>query len=296
MAMLAALLIAVTAGCDREDKEAEGIRVVTTVPPLAGFIERLGGERVSVTVMVPPGANPHTFEPRPSQLKEVSRAVLFVKVGSGMDFELAWMDKLLAMNRTMFVVDSSIGVELLESQGKDHGDGPNDEDEDEDRHEAGDPHIWLSPKNAAIMAENIFEGLKEIDPEGSDYYAGRMGAFLTELEELDAKIRESLSGHSGEKVLVYHPAWSYFTAEYGLVQVPIEVEGKEATPRGLRSLIEQARREGIKTVFASPEFSTRAAEVVAKEIGGTVVLISPLEKDYAANMLRVARAFSEGRN
>ena len=247
------------------------IGVVVTILPQAEFVERIGGDKVKVTVMVPPGASPHTYEPTPSQLKEVSNAKMYAKVGSGIEFELAWMDKILSVNKKMLVVDCSKGIELIDN----------------------DPHIWLSPKNAKIMVENIYQGLVQVDPANQEYYARNKEKYLQELDKLDNEIARALSGRENRKIMVYHPAWTYFAREYGLEQIPIEKEGKEPTPQGIASLIRQARENNITVIFASPQFSTKTADVIAKEIDGRVVLISPLEKNYLENMRKVAKAFKE---
>jgi len=247
------------------------IGVVVTILPQAEFVERIGGDKVRVTVMVPPGASPHTYEPTPSQLKEVSNAKMYAKVGSGIEFELAWMDKILSVNKKMLVVDCSNGIELIDN----------------------DPHIWLSPKNAKIMVENIYRGLVQIDPANREYYARNKEKYLQELDKLDNEIARALSGRENRKIMVYHPAWTYFARDYGLEQIPIEREGKEPTPQGIANLIKQARENNITVIFASPQFSTKTADVIAKEINGKVVLINPLEKNYLENMRKVAKAFKE---
>ena len=93
--------------------------------------------------------------------------------------------------------------------------------------------------------------------------------------------------------MVYHPSWGYFARNYGVEQIPIEKEGKEPTGKGIKQVVDQARKDGIKVIFASPQFNTTSAEVIAKEINGRVVLIDPLAKDYVANIRRVAQALSE---
>lgn len=273
-AVLAALLLlASAAGCtgvEQPDTPGDTIAVAVTIPPQAEFVERVGGDRVRVVVMVPPGASPHTYEPTPGDLATVSSAAMYAKVGSGVEFERAWMDKITGLNPAMLVVDCSEGVDLIEA----------------------DPHIWTSPRNAGIMVENIYTGLVTVDPEQQEYYRQNRDAYLQELESLDREIRQAVEESGTEKIMVYHPAWTYFAAEYGLVQVPIEEEGKEPAPQTLSRLIEEAKAENITVIFAEPEFSTRSAEVIAAEVGGRVVLVSPLARNYTANMRTVAEAFT----
>ena len=133
-----------------EETDKQKIGIVVSILPQAEFVEKVGGDKVKVVVMIPPGASPHTYEPTPGQLKEVSKSKIYAKVGSGIEFELVWMDKIIGINKEMMVVDCSKGVDLIK----------------------GDPHIWLSPKNAKIMVENIYEGLVKIDFKNQEYFVG----------------------------------------------------------------------------------------------------------------------------
>jgi zinc transport system substrate-binding protein len=274
------LLPLITCCLDEEQQELDRIGVVVTILPQAEFVEKIGGEKVQVAVMVPPGASPHTYEPTPSQLQAVSTAKVYAKVGSGVEFELAWMDKIIDANKDILVVDCSQGIELIHMGGNEEGKGY-------------DPHIWLSPKNAEIMVETIYKGLIQVDPSNQEYYEQNKNAYRKELETLDETISQALSEISTKKIMVLHPAWGYFCREYGLEQIPIEAEGKEPTPQGIIYLIEQAREYNIRIIFASPQFSTESADVIAREIGGTVVLLDPLAKSYVSTMLKAAEAFEE---
>ncbi len=271
VALAAALFIPKESG---KGGEGSGIIVVVTIPPQAEFVKRVGGEKVTVITMVPQWANPHTYEPTPAQLMNVSKAKMYVKMGSGIEFEIAWMDKIKSINENMLIVDCSKGIELLKEDGK------------------ADPHIWLSPKNAKIIVENICEGLVQIDPANSTYYEQNKEAYLRELDALDKEISQILSKASAHKFIVYHPAWSYFARDYGLEQISVEEGGKEPTPERIASIIEEAKRNNITKIFASPQFKDKA-EVIAKEIGGEVVEINPLAENYIENMRKFAEELAE---
>jgi len=253
-----------TFSCGRKSEvhEEEKIEVVVTIPPLAEFVENVGEDKVEVTVMVPPGASPHTYEPTSSQLKKVSQAKIYVKVGSGVEFELTWMDKLIGINKDMMVVNSSQGIDVM----------------------GNDPHVWLSPLNAKTMVENICNGLIRIDPENEEYYVKNKSQYLQELTELDDYIRERLEEIENKKFLVYHPSWGYFAKEYGLKQIPIEQAGKEPSAKEIKDVVEKAKKHNIKVVFVSPQLSTKSAEVIAKEIGGQTMSIDPIAQSYIPNM------------
>jgi len=274
VALAAALFIPKESG---KGGEGSGIIVVVTIPPQAEFVKRVGGEKVTVITMVPQWANPHTYEPTPAQLMNVSKAKMYVKMGSGIEFEIAWMDKIKSINENMLIVDCSNGIELLKEDGK------------------ADPHIWLSPKNAKIIVENIFKGFVQIDPANSTYYEQNKEAYLKELDALDDEISQILSKTSktsAHKFIVYHPAWSYFARDYGLEQISVEEGGKEPTPERIASIIEEAKRNNITKIFASPQFKDKA-EVTAKEIGGKVVEINPLAENYTENMRKFAEELAE---
>jgi len=291
--LLAIMAVILLFGCvsNQEQTKNDKIIVAVTIVPQAEFLEKIGGDKVEIVLMVPPGASPHTYEPTPQQLEGMNNAVMYAQVGSGVEFELAWMDDLASLNENMLIVDCSNGIELIETE-------EHNEHESEDGHLHGgtDPHIWTSPENVKIMVENIYNGLVEVDPENSEYYEQNKDTYLKELEVLNRNIIASFEGKQNRKFIVYHPAWAYFADEYGLEQVPIEEEGKEPTPTGIANVITLAKENNITVVFASPEYSIASAETIANEIDGKVLLISPLEKSYIENLQNVADAFAKHAN
>jgi zinc transport system substrate-binding protein len=248
------------------------IGVVVTILPQAEFVESMGGEKVSVTVMIPPGQDPHTYAPTLNQLVAVKQAKLYIEVGSGLEFELAHMDSIVDANRNMLVVDCSKGVELIED----------------------DPHIWLSPRNAKIMVENICDGLIQVDPQDRDYYIQNENEYLAKLDKLDTDISGNLTGITNRWFIVFHPAWGYFAADYNLTQVAIEIEGKTPSPKDVADVVQEAKEHSIKVVFASPEFDVKSAQTIAEAIGGKVALIDPLARDYIDNMYKVMNELVKG--
>jgi zinc transport system substrate-binding protein len=276
---LVLLVLAFLGSSCHETRQSCGkVGVVVTILPQADFVQNVGGEKVDIAVMVPPGADPHTYEPTPSQMIMLSNAKMYAKVGSGIEFELAWMDKIIEQNRAMLVVDCSKGVRLIEVA-ENHG----NEDDGEHRHRK-DPHIWLSPRNAKLMVENIYMGLAQVDPRNEAYYAGNRDEYLAKLDELDKDIQERLSSLKNRRFIVFHPAWGYFAKDYNLQQIPVEISGKEPSAKDIMNVVQKAKELNIKIVFASPEFNPRSAEFIAKEIGGRVVFIDPLARDYISNM------------
>ncbi len=281
------IILIFTTGCPQQEKKSNKINVVVSIMPLAEFAEKVGRDKASVSVMVPPGASPHTYEPTPGQLVKLSKAKLYVKVGSPIEFELVWLDKILSANKDIFVVDVSYGIEFMNVVYK------HNHEQNEHHYIGDDPHIWLSPKNAKIMVENIYNGFVSIDLDNKEYYLENKRSYLKELDELDLEIEVLLADKINRRFMVYHPSWAYFARDYNLEQIPIEKGGKEPTARSIQFLIEQARIQNIRVIFASPQFNTESAEVIAREIKGQVVLIDPLQKDYITNMKKIARVLSE---
>jgi zinc transport system substrate-binding protein len=287
--ILTVVLVVLALTGTAEETDSDTLVVAVTILPQAGFVEAIGGDKVEVLVMVPPGASPHIYEVTPDQMIKLSRAKMYVKVGLPVEFELAWMDKLIAANVSMRVVDCSEGIQVLEMDENHH-----DHDHEQDHGHTGlDPHIWLSVRNAAIMVQNIRAGLALIDPANEAYYEKNCADYLEQLEKLDSEITESLSEVENRRFIVFHPAWGYFARDYDLIQIAVEQDGKEPDVQYQVRLIEEARERDIRVVFVSPQYSAKRAQVIAGAIGGRVVIIDPLAKDFIGNMRLVASAMKE---
>ena len=260
------------------------LHCVASIPPVKNFVEAIGDGEVEVSVMVQPGNSPHSYEPKPSQMKALDGADCYFAVG--VEFEKAWLPRFAAQNPEMKIVDLSWGIEKL----------PMTEHEEHEGHhhaEGSDPHIWTSPANVESMGKKIYETLARLDPEHQKFYAERFAAFRKKVGKTDAEIRSILSKlppHSA--FMVFHPSWGYFARDYGLRQLPVEVEGKAPKPRQLMHLIDEARREKVRAIFVQPEFSDKSARLLARELGIPVVKISPLAENWNDNLLKLAGAIA----
>ncbi|MBM3157696.1 MAG: zinc ABC transporter substrate-binding protein, partial [Chloroflexi bacterium] len=221
-----------------------------------------------------------------------ARARMYAKVGSGVEFELAYMDKIVAVNKNMLVVDCSSGIQLIEMSEEHEHEGEEHEGE-EHEHGAMDPHIWASPRNARVMVQNICEGLIQVDPENKAYYEANRDTYLNKLDELDEEISDELADVQNGAFIVFHPSWGYFARDYNLEQIAIEVGGKEPSAQDIARVIEEAKKRNIKVIFASPQFNPQSANVIAGEIDGRVILIDNLARDYIANMQAVLNELSQ---
>ena len=301
---------------------ADKLPVFVSILPQKYFVQQIGKDLVDVQAMVQPGANPATYEPKPQQMADLSAAKIYFAIG--VPFENAWLEKIAAANPDMQVVHTDHGIDKramaahhhhneehaeehhdTDHHEAEHGhekDGHHEEGEhdhhaeaehDEDHHEhAGlDPHIWLSPPLVKIQARNILAALQEADPAHGSVYEANFKAFTVKIDQLDADLKKTFAGKKGLQFMVFHPAWGYFADTYGLKQVPIEIEGKDPKPAQLKALIQHAREDGIKVIFAQPQFSSQSAELVAREIGGQVAFANPLAEDWMANLGEVADKF-----
>ena len=266
------------------------VGVAVTILPLADFVRQVGSDKVEVMVMVPPGRGPHDYEPTPNQMARLSKADMYAKVGSGVEFELTWMDNLVEQNSDMLVVDCSQDIELLGGE----QDSPEEEAEEEgDHHHAGaDPHIWLSPLNAKQMVQHICAGLIEVDPDNADFYTQNKNDYLARLDELDEYAGQKFDGFANRNFIIYHPSFGYFAHDYDLTQIPIEHDGKEPTPQVMQDAINQAEAHSLEYIFVAPQFNKSYAQTIAGQTGGSILEIDPLPADYISNMRNVAEAIA----
>jgi len=276
---------------------AEPVPVFVSILPQKYFVEKVGGALVGVSVMVPPGANPHIYEPRPNQMVALSKAKIYFAVG--VTFEETWLPKFASVNPKMRIVHTEDGIEKIsltahhhhEDKGEKGGHTEATTIHEKDPSAVKDPHVWVSPPEVKTMALNICRTLQEFDPANSSTYLANYQAFVKEIDELDAELRRIFANKKGMKFMVFHPAWGYLARAYGLEQVPVELEGKEPKPAQLKALIEQAGKEGIKVIFVQPQFSTKSAETIAKAIGGQVVFADNLSPEWARNLREQAVKF-----
>jgi zinc transport system substrate-binding protein len=286
-----------------------GPAAFVTITPQKYFVDKVSGGQVPVSIMIEPGANPHTYEPRPGQMAELVKANIYFTIGDS--FDEIRLERIMGASPGMTVVHTAEGIAKIPMARKNHHGEKAEEHKGEGlaAHEAGqrhqdhhghehgtlDPHIWLDPSLVKIQVAHIRDGLSAMDPQRADLYAANAAAFENELGKLDREIRSLLAPIPQEKrtFLVFHPSWGYFAKAYGLNQVSIEVDGKEPSPGDLERIIAFGKESGARVVFVQPQFSQKSAAVIAKQIGATVVHLDPLAADWAENMRSAAHALAE---
>lgn len=408
--------------------------IVVSILPQKTFVEKIGGDKVKVNAMVKPGADPHTYEPKASQMRNISKADIYFPIG--IEFENAWLEKFKNQNKKMKIIHMTKGINYISMPKHNHhahsdsaqsyewaglfdlnktiytwsfskvdskyadekmkmlilktsdnsADGieklekkaneiftnskaiskkdlsvlkktntlyeitfnnniektqvsidinkkgtyviftqhlPTEfeknehflknsknidieaklqEPEIEHNHEnhdnegTKDPHVWVSPSKVKIIAKNIYNSLVEIDSKNREYYKKNYLNFLKEISDTDNKIREIfINMPINSKFMVFHPSWGYFAKEYSLIQLVIEVEGKEPKPQTLKRIIDEAKAKNVKAIFAQEEFSDKSAKTIAAQLNIKVIKETPLSPKWSENLIKMANAIANSK-
>lgn len=260
--------------------ESGKIGVVVSLGPEVEWVKAVGGSKVDVTLMVPEGSDPHTYEPLPNQLSQVSNAQIYVMMGSSIEFENNYMDKIRESNPNMLVVNASEGVKLI----------PNSA---ENESETLDPHVWADPKNAKLMVNNIYNGLVEVDPADKEYFKNNRDSYLQKLDELDKNTTKLLKDKNNTYILVLHPAFGYMAKDYNITEIGAMINDEEPSPQRIAMMIDTAKKYNITTVYSEPQYDPKFMQSIATQIGGNLVTVNDLDENYLENMENIALAFSK---
>jgi zinc transport system substrate-binding protein len=273
---LLATVFLVSCGPGGTDKQEKIITV--SIAPYKYFVDAVSGGEYSVNIMVPAGANPHIYEPFPKQIALLRQSVAYISNGY-LGFELTWLDRFYDTNRDMKKLDLSRGIEPI---GSHHHDG--------EHTEGADPHYWVSPACARIMAVSVRDFLSGLNPSDSARYTANLRKLLTEIDTLDAIALKAFSGPGARSFMIYHPNLGYLARDYGLEEITVEYEGKEPPPSRLRELIDRAQADNIKTIFVQKEYDTKNARAIADEIGARIEIIDPLAANWHESTLSIIEA------
>ena len=296
LALCACLLFtAVFVGCGTEASDEpvdpNRLQVMASFYTMYDFAQKIGGEHVQVTCMVPSGTEPHDWEPSTKDITRMEQADVFIYNGAGMEH---WVSDVLAglSNKKMISVEASQGVSLLrsaeEEESHDHEAVHADEDEEDSHehahdhaHEHGeyDPHVWLDPMNAKQEMQNICEAFSKADPEHRADYQANYEKWAKQLDELDKTYQTTLENLSERNIVVAHEAYGYLCRRYHLTQVSIEgmSPDSEPDPGRMADIIDFVRANNIRAIFFEELSGSRTAETVAAETGVKLLTLSPLE-------------------
>ena len=260
------------------------INVFVSILPQKYLVERVGGDRVKVSVMVKPGLSPETYEPTPKQMAALDAAQLYFRMA--VPFENVWINRIRDLNPDIRIIECCGEIEITDPV-----------HHDQDTYNARytiDAHVWTSPVNATVLAGIIKNALSEFDPESARYYAENYEKLVNDLVALDTEIRQLLSDIKIPYFIVSHPSWGHYAEAYGLKQISIEQHGTEVRAKELSRLVEFARQWNIDTVYVQKQFNTASARTLAREINGRTVELDPLAEDYINNLRKVTQMIVEG--
>ncbi|MCM1108215.1 MAG: zinc ABC transporter substrate-binding protein [Clostridium sp.] len=276
---IGSVLLCLAACSQRKDTGSERC-VTVSIEPLRCVTEQLVGDLYVVQTLVPGGGNPETYEPTPAQMMNLSRSTLYVACGD-LGFEREWLGRLQTQAEQTVFVAAADKLTLLPSSHH-HSDTSGAGEQ------SGDPHVWTSPRNMAVMARCICDALCRMDTTSAPVFQANLHGFLSRTQQLNDSISRLLADKQGSVFLIYHPTLTYFARDYGLTQLAIESDGKEPSAARLRELIDRCRMSGVRTVFVQKEFDRRHADLIAGEIGARVVEINPLSYHWDEEMLHIA--------
>lgn len=259
------LLAANTYGCGAAATPASGkIQIAASIMPLGDFARQVGGDLVTVSVLLPPGADVHSYEPTPQQMRYVETSKLLVLNDIGLEF---WADKVIGSvsSKNLIVVDTSVGVKILDV-------GADTESA------SGNPHVWMDPTRAAILVGHIRDALIQVDPAHQETYTTNAAKYLEQLSALDLEIAAEVNTWQNKQFISFHAAYRYFADRYGLTQAAVieEFPGKEPTPQYVADVIHTANSIPARAIFADVQFSPKVAQTIADATGKKVVLLDAL--------------------
>jgi zinc transport system substrate-binding protein len=282
-------------GGEVRDMSKDRLQVFVSIPPQSYFVERVGGERVQVHVLVQPGQDPHVFEPSPRQMMALTSADIYF--GIGFQFEEIILKKMSSNNTAFTLVRTNrdVGYRKLEEHSREnprvkkrHRENGIDGDSKIGNSGTPDPHVWLAPPQIAVIVQNTYKGLVMVDPKGEPGYRLNLDTFLDELNEVHERLGRLLGPHRGRSFFVFHPSFGYFADAYGLRQIPVQIKSKSPSPKQIEQLIEEAQKEAVGILFVSPQFDQRSARTIANAVGGTIITIDPLGQDVLRNLEYIA--------
>ncbi|MGQ7868977.1 metal ABC transporter solute-binding protein, Zn/Mn family [Sunxiuqinia sp. sy24] len=273
------LIALVFLGACSTPKTSDKNLLTVSILPQKYFVEKIAGDLVEVQVLVPPGASPSTYSLLPSQMKDLSRSLAWLRIGK-IGFEDAWHEKIEQGNPHLKVVDTSADADWIADEIEQHGDHV---------HAHGvDPHIWMSPAEARKIAALTHKALVSLFPDEASSFKQNYELFLTEIDLLDEQLLSQFDGLKSRKFLIFHPALTYLARDYDLEQISLELEGKEPSAKYMSQLVKHARDVGIRVVFIQKEFDQENARQLADELQGEVVQLDPLNENWEQELRNIA--------
>ena len=266
------IIILFLAACQPKQKDAREL-VSVSILPQKYFVDQIAGDLLQVNVLVPSGSSPHNYTILPSQMKDMAKSKVWLQIGL-LTFEDALKDKLADINKALTIVNCSEGIDPIA------GSECEEEDHEHAHHEAYDPHIWLAPAESKIIALNTLNAIKAGFPQHATIFDTNYERFISKIDSVSSLIDQKLISLTNRNILIFHPTLGYYARQYGLQQTALELDGKEPSPKHMKYIVDLAREQNIRVIFIQKEFDVENAQQLAREIGGEVMIIDPLDYDW----------------
>jgi len=276
--LLFAFFLLFIISCTRQNNQNNNLVIAVSIPPQAWFVSQIAGERAQALTLVPPGQNPHNYEPTPPQIHGLVSAGAWILSGS--EFEIALLPKISSLFPNLKIVDGTKGVHFRLTDDHDCGDHHH---ENENIY-SYDRHTWLGREPAKILATHIKDTLCVLDNQNEVYYKENCENLILIIDEVFDDLKIKLLPLKGSSVFVYHPSFGYFLDEFGMFQEAVETGGKEPTPRELNNLILKLKNENTAAIFVQTQFPTSAARSLAASTGVKLIALDPLAQDWLSNI------------
>jgi zinc transport system substrate-binding protein len=267
--------------------------VALSILPQSYFVDRISGGDINTVVLVGPGQDPHSYEPTPRQMADLSKASVWIL--SGMSFEIALVPKIKTLYPNLTIVDGTEGVTFRPIEDHDHpGGNPETEDHDHLDIMQNDHHTWLGREPAKILALHVCKVLENIHPENAAMYRSNYELLINDIDDEFDRLKIALAPLKGKPVFVYHPSFGYFLDEFGIVQEAVESGGKEPSAKQITSLITKAKAEHASVIFVQAEFPVDTAQTIASSLGVEVHPLDALAQDWLANIRLMGDSLMKG--
>jgi len=273
------LFLVILFACQSRPKQISQL-VSVSILPQKYIVDQIAGDLLQVNVLVPPGTSYHNYEVLPSQMKDLANSKVWLQIGL-LTFEDAWKEKLAQINPDLVFVNCSEGINLLT------GSECEEEGHDHEHDGAFDPHIWMGPAEVKLIAQNTLQALAKSFPEHASEFEKNYAGFILKIDSLSVQIDQQLASLTNRNILIFHPALGYYARQFKLVQTPLELDGKEPSPKHMKDIVDLARAQSIKVIFIQKEFDSENALQLSREIGGEVIIIDPLDYNWDKQMLDI---------
>ncbi|HHP0356506.1 TPA: metal ABC transporter solute-binding protein, Zn/Mn family [Campylobacter lari subsp. concheus] len=252
--------------------------VSVSIAPQAYFIKQIAKDTLDINIVIPPNANEHTFEFKPSGILKLEKSDIYFT--ANLEFEKIWILKLKDNLKNTKIISTQNGIDFIPLQEHTH---------EGHHHHGDDPHTWLDPLLAKTHAKNITLALIEQYPQNKAFYEQNLENFLKEMDALNLQIQALFKNVKNKYFLVYHPSWGYFAKRYHLSQIPVEIEGKEPKPKDLAKLAKLIQKEQIKAIFVPKGANNNTIKAMASNYDLKIIELDHLPNDYKNELLKDAK-------